>query len=90
MQLIICDNCGCAIGDEEVVYDLQLSASEPEALKNRVARFELCKCCADGLIEILTANHDGFYNTHAVNCGDILPLEYRCQHSSVSNSGHGC
>ena len=90
MQLTICDNCGCSIDEGEVVYNLLLSASKPEALKGRLTQFELCKCCADNLIEIMTANHNGFHNVHAVNCGDILPLEYRCPHSSVANPDHSC
>ena len=92
MHQAYCDNCGCKIDHRDhregsCALVVKVPESEPVhegyETDNRVgnsASFDLCECCAAGIINILMDNRERLSALHSTNCEDILPMKYRCVH----------
>lgn len=90
MHQAYCDNCGCAIDKDHQEGSCALDVAIPETRgvdenapigRDGKANFDLCECCADGIISLLTRNRQRLAALHGVDCEDILPFEYRCVHA---------
>ncbi len=80
---IFCDNCGCnmlASDGTSTGGEITL-AWRDEAGVRHSHTFDACRCCIDGIVQILTENREQLHRLHGVNCHDILPVGYRCGHS---------
>lgn len=88
MDLIICSNCGCNItedDDEFSPYILRVEVPTYDESSKKVEEFQLCRCCAEGIYNILASNEEMLLNMHGQTCGDILPVGYRCVHSPAGH-----
>ena len=93
MHQAYCDNCGCKIDHTDhtegrcaLIVEIpdDMGALDPIIPRsdqvNNAATFDLCDCCARGIIKILMENRTNINTLHGVNCEDILPMGYRCSH----------
>lgn len=102
MELEICSNCGCNITDQDppspfvlTIQHMRESDTSPGTFVKVTSTYKLCKCCADGVADLLDCNEVRLKNLHGVCCTDILPYPYRCGHSHVhsaqcTNPIHNC
>lgn len=83
-----CDNCGCNISerdDSKRVYSLTVMFPGKNPVTVNTKKYDLCCCCAEGIVKLLDENVERIHATHGATCNDILPVGYRCGHSPVED-----